>query len=77
MCNQLTFYRPIFAKKKIARRHKMLQSLKIVRISYDNMNIEKLLKSAFKQNQVFHNQMMESCHIVHTGAKTKSVVHDS
>ena len=38
----------------------MLRNSNTVRILFDNMHIfEKLMNSAFKQNEVWHNQMNE------------------
>ena len=53
----------------------MLHNWKTIRILYDNMHtFEKLMSAAFEQNQVWHNQMMKSCHIMSSGAQNKSVV---
>ena len=47
--------------KEEEKSHKKLNSSKIIRTSYDNVHtFEKLMNLAFKQNQVWPNQMMKS-----------------
>ena len=46
---------------------------KTIRIFYENTHIfEKFMNSAFKQNQVWYNQMSQSCHIMYRGEHESS-----
>ena len=54
----------------------MLHNSNTVRILYENTHIfEKIMNSAFKQNQVWYNQVSQSCHIMYSG-EHESVVLD-
>ena len=51
----------------------MLHNSNTVRILYENTHIfEKLMNSAFKQNQVWYNQMSQFCHIMYSGEHESS-----
>ena len=63
----------VFAHKRKTRCQLMLHNSKTVRILYENTHIfEKLMNSAFKQNQVWYNQMSQSWNIMYSGEHESS-----
>ena len=63
----------VFAHKRKTWCQLMLHNSNTVRILYENTHIfEKLMNSAFKPNQVWYNQMSQSCHIMYSGKHESS-----
>ena len=44
--------------------------------TFEKITFEKIMNSAFEENQVWHNQMMKSCHVLEAGAQYEYGVED-